>query len=120
MLLPRPLLPPLLRKPSPYGRHVSCDSFTSQWQDKIYRAHKVDQFVMMSGAIESRLCYAMRCDAMRCDAMRCDAMRCDAMRCDAMLSSLGRFGVNFFSLTFTTVSLLSTGDMWVRAERSVA
>jgi len=50
--------------------YVLCDSFTSQWQDKIYRAYKVDQFMMM-------------------------------------------FGVNFFSLLFTTVSLLSTGDMFV-------
>jgi len=50
--------------------YVLCDSFTSQWQDKIYRLHKVDQYMMM-------------------------------------------FGVNFFSLLFTTVSLLSTGDMWV-------
>ena len=45
-----------------------CDSFTSQWQDRVYKTYRVDQYQMM-------------------------------------------FGVNFFSLLFTSMNLLWTGEM---------
>lgn len=48
--------------------YVFCDSFTSQWQDRVYKTYHVDQYAMM-------------------------------------------FGVNFFSLLFTSVNLITTGTM---------
>ena len=48
--------------------YVFCDSFTSQWQDRVYKTYRVDQYQMM-------------------------------------------FGVNFFSLLFTSMNLLWTGEM---------
>lgn len=47
--------------------YLVCDSFTSQWQDRIFKKHKIDQFQMM-------------------------------------------FGVNLFSILFTTLSLLWSGE----------
>ena len=29
--------------------YLACDSFTSQWQDRIFKKHKIDQFQMMFG-----------------------------------------------------------------------
>lgn len=29
--------------------YLVCDSFTSQWQDRIFKKHKIDQFQMMFG-----------------------------------------------------------------------
>ncbi|CAM9600056.1 unnamed protein product [Scytosiphon promiscuus] len=46
--------------------YLVCDSFTSQWQDRIFKKHKIDQYQMM-------------------------------------------FGVNCFSIVFTTFSLLTNG-----------
>eukprot|EP00904_Undaria_pinnatifida_P010700 jgi/Undpi1/6760/HiC_scaffold_21.g09239.m1 len=47
--------------------YLVCDSFTSQWQDRIFKKHKIDQFQMM-------------------------------------------FGVNLFSILFTTMSLIYSGE----------
>lgn len=29
--------------------YLVCDSFTSQWQDRIFKKHKIDQYQMMFG-----------------------------------------------------------------------
>jgi adenosine 3'-phospho 5'-phosphosulfate transporter B2 len=50
--------------------YVIADSLTSQWQSRVFKQHKVDQFQMM-------------------------------------------FGVNFFSILFTSISLLQTGSLFV-------
>lgn len=53
--------------------YLTCDSFTSQWQDSIFRDHRIDQYQMM-------------------------------------------VGINVFSILFTTLALLKSGELFSSIE----